>query len=173
MICFARRLSDLICSTSFWQSADDIKKEIDAATAQLKQLDQERQTVISLCRQGIITAADLDGQLSEITEKQNALQQTLEGLNSKNIVTKEDAEKRVREIADILDGFRQQLQSGGELPFDAKQGIIRTLVKQITVHTELQPGAERDIPTVRVCIDYNFTLLSAKTAMCDPYRHGF
>lgn len=156
----------------YLQSSDDIKKEIDAATAQLKQLDQERQTVISLCRQGIITAADLDGQLSEITEKQNTLQQTLDGLNRQNLVTKEDAEKRVKEIADILDGFRQQLQSGGELSFDAKQGIIRTLVKQITVHTELQPGAERDIPTVRVCIDYNFTLLSAKTAMLDPYRQA-
>lgn len=157
----------------YQQSADDIKKEIAAITAQLQQLDQERQTVIGLCRQGIITAADLDAQLVELTEKQNTLQQTLESLKNQSLITIEDAAKRVREIADILGGFRQQLQAEAELTFDAKQSIIRTLVKQITVYTDFTAGAERDIPSVRVQIDYNFTLLPSKAGTLDPYRHGF
>ena len=157
----------------YQQSSADIKKEIDAIAAQLRQLDQERQTVIGLCRQGIITATDLDTQLSDIAEKQNTLQQALESMNSKNIVTKEEAEKRFKEIADILNGFRELIQSNAELTFADKQTIIRTLVKQITVYTELQAGDTRDIPSVRVQIDYNFTLLPSKTGMFDPYRHGF
>lgn len=157
----------------YQQSSADIKKEIDAIAAQLRQLDQERQTVIGLCRQGIITATDLDTQLSDIAEKQNTLQQALEGMNSKNIVTKEEAEKRFKEIADILNGFRQLIQSNAELTFADKQTIIRTLVKQITVYTELPAGDTRDIPSVRVQIDYNFTLIPSKTGMLDPYRQGF
>ena len=61
----------------------------------------------------------------------------------------------------------------GSLCFAEGEKEIPFSIERLFWIYDVQPGAERDIPTVRVCIDYNFTLLPSKSGMLDPYRQGF
>ena len=115
----------------------------------LVELDADRERMLDLYRQKLISLDDLSGQLDKIKKDREVAQAELDALRDKH-----DADQFfiAKETAVNMLELLKETVNKPDLPFEMKQTIIRTMVDKITVRT-LEGGAH---PKAQVTIHYRF-----------------
>ena len=108
------------------------------------ELAQRRKKAIDLNTRNRIFDAELDELLTEITHEQDGVEKRLRELQQNLAESQEPLDP------DLLQEVRRRLDDG--LDDIQRQEVVRLLVKQITVHTEVGEEEKK----VRVLIEYRF-----------------
>ena len=107
-------------------------------------LAHRRKNAIDLKLRGTTSYAELDDQLGQITLEQQGVQERLDEIHVTGTEPNEPPD------ADLLSDVRRRLDAGMD---DAqRQEVVRLLVKQITVHTEVTPEGKK----AKVLVEYRF-----------------
>lgn len=129
-----------------------IEEEALLIQRSLEQKQMERQKILTLYRQQLITALDVEQQLQLVLTEANALESRLRELQA----TLED-EKSVLHQFDSAEALLEELRNKieGEVSFETKRSIIKTLVQSIQIETiEAKDGRQKQ---GRVHVAYSFT----------------
>lgn len=128
-------------------------QEIDIVVKRLEDKENERQSILSLYRQKMITAVDVEKQLQEIMEESMNLEKRIKQLNS--LI---DADKLVTVQFDnaekLLLDFRSKI--GGDPEFDVKRQIVKALVNKVTVYTVQSPDGSPQKRKAEIKVQYSF-----------------
>jgi site-specific DNA recombinase len=113
---------------------------------QLQDLALRRQRAIDLSVRGRISDAELDQQLDQIdTERRKVDARLME------ISDLEEATSEPPLPMDLLEEVRRRLDEGFD--YETRREITRLLVRQVTVHTELDAQGKK---TARLIVEYRF-----------------
>ena len=130
----------------------EAEREADVQTEsllenRLAELDADRERMLDLYRQKLISLDDLSGQLDKIKKDRQVAQAELDALRDKH-----DADQFfiAKETAVNMLELLKETVNKPDLPFEMKQTVIRTMVDKITVRT-LEGGAK-----AQVTIHYRF-----------------
>jgi site-specific DNA recombinase len=115
----------------------------------LQELDADKERMLDLYRQKLISISDLTAQLDKIEKDRQA-------------VTSELAEVKAKQSSDIFFGMKesavnmlkllQQAVNAPDVSFDTKKTVIRTMIEKITIATD-NSGAH---PRARITLHYKF-----------------
>lgn len=132
---------------------EDYQKEIHLVTEAIEAKENERQSILNLYRQKMITAADVEKQLREIMIESQNLENRIKQLNS--LI---DADKLVtihfNSAEKLLLDFRSKIEN--DPPFEVKRQIIKTLVREITVYTDFPPDGNDRKKKANIKVRYSF-----------------
>lgn len=127
-------------------------READSQTeaileGRLAELDADKERMLDLYRQKLISLDDLSGQLDKIKKDRDAVEAELEALQDKYA---DEQFFAARETAVNMLELLAETVNKPDISFDMKQTVIRTMVDKITVRT-LEGGAK-----AQVTIHYRF-----------------
>ena len=132
----------------------EAEREADVQTEsllenRLTELDADRERMLDLYRQKLISLDDLSGQLDKIKKDREVAQAELDALRDKH-----DADQFfiAKETAVNMLELLKETVNKPDISFEMKQTVIRTMVDKITVRT-LEGGAH---PKAQVTIHYRF-----------------
>lgn len=132
----------------------EAEREADVQTEsllenRLAELDADRERMLDLYRQKLISLDDLSGQLDKIKKDREVAQAELDALRDKH-----DADQFfiAKETAVNMLELLKETVNKPDISFEMKQTVIRTMVDKITVRT-LEGGAH---PKAQVTIHYRF-----------------
>lgn len=131
---------------------DELLNEKQLVLSSLHSKESEKQSILTLYRQKIISALDVERQLQEIMKESNSLE-----LRIKEIDRAIDDESNIADqfdsIEHLLVAFRDKLTS--DPPFEIKRDIVKTLVNNIRVIQEIEPDTGK--PYANVQVQYCFS----------------
>ncbi|GGH16965.1 recombinase family protein [Paenibacillus segetis] len=132
---------------------EDYKNEIFIIKKSIDDKETERQSILNLYRQKMITALDVEKQLQGIMQESINLENRIKELNAlieaeKHISIKFDSAEKL-----LLD-FRSKIEN--DPPFEVKRQIIKALVKEITVITDGPEDGNSKRKKAEVKVRYNF-----------------
>lgn len=127
-------------------------READSQTeaileGRLAELDADKERMLDLYRQKLISLDDLSGQLDKIKKDRDAVEAELEALQDKYA---DEQFFAARETAVNMLELLKETVNKPDISFEMKQTVIRTMVDKITVNT-LEGGAK-----AQVTIHYRF-----------------
>lgn len=125
--------------------------EKDLVQKSITDKQDERQGILSLYRQKMITAFDVEKQLQEIMTETSALESRLREIDVL-IHAEDDLSKDFTSAEELLINLRGKL--GNDPSFEIRRGIIKTLVQEIVVTTIPSPSGGR--PKASVNVRYSF-----------------
>ncbi|MCM3699254.1 recombinase family protein [Paenibacillus macerans] len=132
---------------------EEYEREIYLISQAIDDKESERQSILNLYRQKMITALDVEKQLREIMEESLNLEKRIKQLNS--LI---DADKLVTIHFDsaekLLLDFRSKIE--GDPTFEIKRQIVKTLVKEITVYTVTPPDGNDKKKKADVKVRFSF-----------------
>lgn len=114
----------------------------------------ERQGILTLYRQKMITALDVEKQLQEIISETATLENRLHELDLL-INAENDLSKDFKTAEELLYDLRMRIIGAGPDSFRTRREIIKTLVQEIIVDTIPSPSGGR--PKASVNVHYSFT----------------
>jgi site-specific DNA recombinase len=114
----------------------------------LQEIPDQRDRLLEIFSRGKLTEDELDRQMTRIESEEDALRRRLAELEPEPIQPQETPSEA------LLAEIRARLDQG--LDFEARQEIVLTLVKQITVHTEV---GERGKKQSRAVVEYRFPVV--------------
>lgn len=132
---------------------EELQKEIELVNQSLVDKENERQSILNLYRQKMITALDVEKQLQSIMDESLNLQNRIQHLNdlidNDKLITLHftTAEK-------ILNDFRAKIE--GDPSFETKRQIVMTLVKEIIVITDESPDGSLRKKKAKVKVRFGF-----------------
>ncbi|MGP0583650.1 recombinase family protein [Paenibacillus timonensis] len=133
---------------------EEYEREIYIVGEAIADKETERQSILNLYRQKMITALDVEKQMREIMDESLKLEKRIKQLNA--LI---DADKLVTIHFDsaekLLLDFRSKID--GEPSYDIKRQIIKTLVKEITVDTIFSPDGKQKKADVKVRYSFEHT----------------
>jgi len=129
-------------------------KEADLQTetlleSRLAELDADKERMLDLYRQKIISMDDVAGQMEKIKKDREKVQAELDELKAKH---NNDQFFGARESAVNMLELLAETVNKPDLPFEMKQTVIRTMVEKITVLTD----SSGPRPKAKVTIHYRF-----------------
>ncbi|GIO36263.1 serine recombinase [Paenibacillus antibioticophila] len=132
---------------------EEYEKEIHLASKSIEEKEIGRQNILSLYRQKLITASDVEKQLQEIMDETINLEKRIKHLNQmidedRLVTTHFDSAEKL-----LLD-FRSKIE--GDLSFEIRRQIVKTLVKEIIVHTVLPPDGNPKKKKADIKVKFNF-----------------
>lgn len=128
--------------------------EIELVQRSIADKETERQSILNLYRQKMITALDVERQLSEIMKETQSLETRIRELNQL-IEDEKDTVHRFESAEALLNEFRAKIISG-DPPFEVKRQIIKTLVKEIVIYTTSSPDGNDRKKKANVKVRYSF-----------------
>lgn len=126
----------------------DEEKEMILQEIQDKEI--EKQSILDLYRKKLINNTDVELQFQKIAEEKEALELRVTEL-TQQIEVKDDLIYKSETAEKLLKRLQDKIK--GELTFEARREVVRTLVKEITVSSENTDG-ER--PRVVVTVKHTF-----------------
>lgn len=135
-----------------------IEQEIDSILKSVKDKELEKQSILDLFRKNLITTSDVEAQLHKITLEKDYLSTRINDLKSQLLT-----EGNMLDSFDSAEIFLNQLREklDGEITFEVKREIVKSLVKRITVFTtQDHKGKER----YNASIEFNFHVSYIKVA---------
>ena len=126
------------------------EKEMLQKTIESK--ENEKQAILDLFRKRLISNQDVELQIQKINNEKEELIQRLQTLEQ-DLTSIQDIQNRLSTTDSVLREVRKKIE--GELTFEDKREIIRSLVREIIIHTIKAPGNHRDKANVE--IKYVFT----------------
>jgi len=137
-----------------------IEEELQLITSSLSQKDVEKQSILDLYRKQLITAKDIEDQLSKIINERVILEQRQQEL--KNVLlTTNDEVNRKKDTIMLLNDLKEKIS--GEVTHETKRSIVKQLVREVVVCTTR--SAERDIPEVNILVKFVFSCVVNHTDM--------
>ncbi|MUG45472.1 recombinase family protein [Paenibacillus woosongensis] len=127
--------------------------EIDLVVKSLEDKENERQSILSLYRQKMITAADVEKQLQEIMEESMNLEKRIKQLNAL-LNADELVTVQFRNAEKLLLDFRSKIDK--DPSYETKRQIVKTLVNKITVYTIQPPDGSPQKRKAEVKVQYSF-----------------
>lgn len=116
----------------------------------IKDKDTEKQSILDLYRRKLINSYDLEQQLNKIAKEAAELENRMADLSK---FISDDNTQDYNSIEDMLNELRIKLGDGNP-PFEFKREIVKRLVQEIIVHTQVN---EEGRPYVKVSVKYLFT----------------
>jgi site-specific DNA recombinase len=135
--------------------ADEIKRLDQAILAKANERDQ----VITWCRRGRISEADMDRQLDEIQAEEVGLKKELERLSGL-ARSAETASAQLKTAEQLLLDLNQKLDQ--PITWELKRQLVETLVEEIVVETLESNGKKEAI----VHVSYRFGSPQSDTVKC-------
>jgi site-specific DNA recombinase len=130
----------------------ELRSEIELIQRTLQDKETERYQILTLYRQKIITAADVEHQLQDIMRETHVLQGRIKELEQR-IEQEEGLAKDFNTAEQLLISLRSKLDNPS---FEDKREIVKTLVKEILVITEHPPEGTFGRPKTNVHVRYAF-----------------
>lgn len=127
-------------------------EELEMVKEALRSKDVEKQNILTLYRQKVITALDVERQLQEIMKENANLELRIKEIN-KSIADAANITEQFESAELMLLEFREKIEN--EPSYEVKREIVRTLVKGITVETEEHPVSGKPVASVKV--SYSFS----------------
>ncbi|MFC4768689.1 recombinase family protein [Effusibacillus consociatus] len=131
---------------------EDFETEKSLIMKAIQDKDNEKQNILDLFRRKVIGSSDVELQFQKIEQEKLALQQRAREISEK-IDEETDLADKFNSLQQLLTGLRDKLH--GDMSFEVRREIVKTLVKEIEVHTEFSSG-ERKKPTASITTHYNF-----------------
>jgi site-specific DNA recombinase len=113
--------------------------------------DSEKQRILDLFRKNVIDFKDVEAQLQKITIEKENLKLQIRELDAA-IDVEELATNQANSVEELLNQFRELIE-GDDISFEEKRKIVRCLVKEIKVNTNLD---DSDRPEATISITYCF-----------------
>lgn len=134
--------------------AFDYKSEIELVRKGIADKETERQSILNLYRQKMITAVDVERQLAEIMKETHSLENRIKELNQL-IEDEKDTVHRFESAEALLNEFKIKILAG-DPPFHVKRQIVKTLVKEIVITTTFPPDGNDRKKKANIKVRYNF-----------------
>lgn len=135
------------------QRIQELEKEIALLTTSIQEKELEKQSILDLYRKQIINSDDVETQLNKIGLEKEQLNERKSELKNKLLV-EESLINKTYSVEPLLQELREKIN--GELPFEVKREIVKSLVKRIIVNTiEDKDGKERYFVTIEFTFDSN------------------
>lgn len=128
----------------------NLKTEIEMVSKAAGEMEVEKQSILDLYRKRIINAHDVELQLQKIDRERTAIENRIMELN-RQIESKDNLVERYDTVEKLLTDMRSMIQESP--PFEVKRKIVKTLVKEIVVDTEI---SEYGRPHAIVTVKYTF-----------------
>lgn len=129
---------------------EELENEKIMVLTAIESKDSERQSILTLFRQRLITANDVERQLQDIMKEKISLEQRAKELEE--LIVDEDKLVQKFDTAEVLLlELRQKLKDGPS--FEVKREIVKTLVQEIIVITNHNDG--RSLTSVNVRYSFN------------------
>ncbi|AJS59244.1 recombinase family protein [Paenibacillus sp. IHBB 10380] len=117
----------------------------------IRDKEPERQSILSLYRQKMITALDVEKQLQEMMSESLSLEQRVRELDDL-IEGEKNIEQLFDSAEDLLLSLRSKIEN--DPSFETQREIVKTLVQEIIVESTTPPGKIR--PQASVIVRYSF-----------------
>lgn len=131
---------------------DELLNEKQLVLSSLHSKESEKQSILTLYRQKIISALDVERQLQEILKESNSLELRIKEID-RAIADESNIADQFDSIEHLLVAFRDKLTS--DPPFEIKRDIVKTLVNKIRVIQEIEPDTGK--PYANVQVQYCFS----------------
>ncbi|WP_281246867.1 recombinase family protein [Pelosinus propionicus] len=133
-------------------STISIEHELELIKSSLSQKDTEKQSILDLYRKQLITAKDVEEQLSKIINECAALEDRQKELKNVLLATNEEVNRKKDAIM-LLNDLKDKIS--GEVTFETKRDIVKQLVREVIVSTEHIEG--KDKPEVNIHVKFVFS----------------
>ena len=137
-----------------------IEHELQLIKSSLSQKDTEKQSILDLYRKQLVTAKDVEEQLSKIINERVALEDRQKELKNALLATNDEVNRK-KDIIMLLKDLRDKLS--GEITFETKRSIVKQLVREVIVCTEHIEGKDR--PDVNIHVKFVFSQVVMCTDM--------
>lgn len=138
------------------EETKNIELDMNILKRNIKEKESEKQSILDLFRKKLIDAKDVEQQLEKIHEEKENLQRSLdeleESLNSESELT-----KKFNSTKELLKDLKGKID--GDVTFEVKRNIIKTLVKKIIIKT----NSEGRNKSASVEIKYSFVNVVTRT----------
>ncbi|MCF6094337.1 recombinase family protein [Microaerobacter geothermalis] len=147
---------------------ENLESEKEMISKAIMDKESEKQSILDLFRRKIITSKDVEEQIQKITQEKLALQQRISALE-RQILEETSLEQQFQSVEELLKEIRLKIKDTP--PFEVKREIVRSLVKQITIKTDIDKDGRS---SSTVIAEYNFstvvthTDVLADTALSQP-----
>lgn len=128
----------------------DLAAELTLTKRAMLDKDNEKQAVLDLYRRKIIRATDVEAQLDKIAQELKSIEQVAAGLE-KEMAAEMELVDRFASAEELLADLQAKLTANPD--WETKRAIVKTLVREIVIHTD-HSGAR---PQARVTARYTFT----------------
>jgi len=130
---------------------NDIIKEITAIKLAIESKEEEKQSILDLFRKNLINNSDVEKQLQKIVSEKATLDNQLTSLQDE-LDNKKISNSHLEDAKNYLMGLNEKIKNG-DPSFDEKREIIKTLVDNIVVETNMD---KKNKPKAKVTIHYIF-----------------
>ncbi|MFW9331812.1 recombinase family protein [Paenibacillus polymyxa] len=129
------------------KEANSLLNEKNLVLSSLNSKASEKQNILNLYRQKIISALDVERQLLEITKETASLEIRIKEIDT--AIRDENSVKQKLQSAELLLlNFREKIES--EPSFEVKREIVKTLVRDIIVENGIHPDSGKPMASVNV-----------------------
>lgn len=129
------------------KATDKLLNEKELVLSSLRSKESEKQSILTLYRQKIISALDVERQLQEILKESNSLELRIKEID-RAITDESSIADQFDSIEQLLVAFRDKLTSNP--PFEIKREIVKTLVHRIEVVQQTDPDTDKAYANVQV-----------------------
>lgn len=136
-----------------------LEAEMETVQRAAEEKEIEKQAILDLYRKRVITSADVELQLQKIGQEKAALDERVRELR-RQIEAENDLTQQFDTVEALLADLRAKLTD--DPPFEVRREIVRTLVKEIVVHTIPSDSGGR--PKASVTVHYTFSNGVSRTA---------
>ncbi|GBF32014.1 site-specific recombinases [Desulfocucumis palustris] len=120
---------------------------------EMEGIESEKECILELFRKKVINFSDVEKQFSKIEQEKASLEQQVRDIELR-LNSGENIFASVASKEELLAGLRDKIKE--DPPFEAKGETVKTLVKEIIVHTRHDDdGIKR--PKANVTVRYNLT----------------
>ena len=127
---------------------DEIARLTDAIAGKAR----ERDTILTLFRQGRIASDALDRQLEQIDQEETGLRGALEELRAaseRTVGIAQAADKAMEALEAMAALWGPQIDRGDTPPFEVRRRLVMDLVESVTVRTKFEEDGEK-VPEIHV-----------------------
>ncbi|MCM0648688.1 recombinase family protein [Clostridium swellfunianum] len=128
-----------------------LKRQKDQLQVSINTKEEEKQSILDLFRRKIISATDVEKQLSKINDELLVNQELVIDLD-KQINSQSILEQKFNSVELLLATMKEKIENG--ITFKDKRDIVKTLVKRIDVYTIEQLNGRK---SVDIKVKYSFT----------------
>ncbi|WP_039944451.1 recombinase family protein [Thermicanus aegyptius] len=129
----------------------EILAELESVKKALNEKEEEKQSILDLYRRKLIGSTDVEIQLQRISKEKDSLELRIADLENE-LRLEDGMAKQFFSVEELLKDLRSKIE--GDPPFEVKREIIKTLVKEVVVHTIPK---ERGRPNATVTVHFTFS----------------
>ncbi|GGE16376.1 serine recombinase [Marinithermofilum abyssi] len=143
----------------------DLSSEKELIEQTLQEKDREKQSILDLFRKQLISNQDVELQLQKIRKEQSELRKRINEIDQER-QSQSWVDEQFNSAEELLNNLREKLAK--EPTFEDRRAIVKSLVKEVRVHTHLNETG-RKVATVFVKFSFgNDTLRTDRDSSIQP-----